>query len=689
MTRWDIKIDRVPQIKMSARDNEEMKRQNSADVMMDEELDDEWDNELRKEELNIEKEMFRREYETNGFNLRKRFFIFIVVSGTFAGLGLMLSKIIGGVGIDGTEVGSSNGTFPNNGEKLKLSTILYYLACIPFAYFLASFAAVFIKFILSRKKENTRLLVFYFSKMSNYFVLAATGGICTGLLTACLGIWQPSHWALFRSGQSFNASIYYSDGLFLASVVTAWGVVHIMGVILFRNFSIKFFKSAYYDRVIQALFTEYVLIMLSRPTNTMKRKQSSDTTNNCNNSGSSYTAIEDPWDNVKIEKVPIKEKEIITRQISNLRLAEFVTFLQETPYFLVHTAEHGDSSSSYSSPTNLKSVSKNMLGLLKSPHLHKSKLKNGQNRALSARKLGHKLFHFLKSPERNELVQQDFEKHLSLPLAEEAFLLFDKNYDGSLDYREFILTVNEILKERKAISDSLNDAEKALSKLESVFFACFCFIWFFVALFLYGTDVQSTFVSLTSFIVGFAFLFGPVIKSIVDGVIFVFVSHPFDISDRIMINSTATGLPTMYTVMRLNMYNTVLKRSDNAHVVFPNSVMATMTIINLTKSSQMVDIVKFNINTDTPIAKIRKLEKEFKKFLISNSQHYNDVFEFSMNKCENFLEIDVRINHRHNFHNMKRYRERRTNAIYEMMAILEHLEIKNEDLVKPIRKIEQ
>ena len=678
----DIKKDQVP--------NEHKLTQAEMEDLIDQDLDEEWETEMREEEKNIEKEMQRKAYESNGINLYKRFIFALILSGTLivAAFIIKLSRqnmILGpnddvGVGIPNTEIRYTireDGKEVERFEFMKVTTILFAAALIPATYFASSVMACLIKYGLGRKKENTRLLVFYFSKMEGYFVIALTGLLTMSNLNIFLAIWQPLHFAAFYTDAASPSSQYIRMIFTGVKFVMAWGGIHLLFIIIFRSFSIKFHKSAYYDRVLQALFTEYILVMLSRPISTPKKRKNSKDSSSLD---SGATLMQDAWDNVKIEKVPIKEKEIVTRHVSNMRLAEFVTFLQDSPYFLVHSAEHSEES--------LRDISKNVFGLLTSPKQSKSTFKN-QSRALSARKLGQRLFHYLKDDNKDHITVQDFEKQLPKSLSDDAFRIFDKNFDGSLDYREFISTVNEILKERKAISDSLNDAEKALSKLESVFFAIACFFWFFIALHLNGQEVQSTFVSLTSFIVGFAFLFGPVVKSIVDGIVFVFISHPFDISDRILLPSGSDAPPVMYTVMRLNMYNTVFKRADNAIVVFPNSTLATMSITNLTKSPQMVDIVKFNINADTPVAKLRKLEKLIKRFLMHNPQHYNDTFEMSMNKCQNCLEIDVRINHRHNFHNMKRYRERRTNAIYELMQIVEHLGIQNEELTRPIRKLNE
>ena len=673
------------------------------ELIDDEELDEEWETELRQDEKNVEKEMERKRHESSGINIRKRFFYSSIVGFTFLTLGLFVRYVLHRVPLFEPDLNSfgPDTRDDNNAdqaklydywrESLQLSTVLYFLSAIHLAYFLASCAAALIKYTLGRRKENTRLLVFYFSKMQTHVVHAATGGISTALLTLFFGIWQPAHFEAYGTGKDFKTRVYFKYAFFLCACTTAWGLVHLAGTVFFRNFSIKFHKSAYYDRVLQALFTEYVLVMLSRPITgkpNKRRKKSEDTIGSVT-SVSDLTATADAWAEVKIDKVPIKEKEIITRHVSNIRLAEFVSFLEETPYFLVHSAEHDEAEYSVANLQAFgKAVSKNVLGLLKAPIVKKSKMKNSKSRALSARKLGHRLFHYLKDDNRDHIVKEDFERHLSEPIAEEAFHLFDKDYDGSLDYREFIVTVNEILKERKAISDSLNDAENALSKLESVFFSIASFVWFFVALFLLGVDVQSTFLSLTSLTVGFAFLFGPVVKGIVEGIIFVFISHPFDISDKITLKGDSDLVPKVFSVMRLNMFNTVLKSADNAIVIFPNVKLAGMSIVNLTKSPQMLDVISFNMNTDTPVEKIKDLERLIKRFLAHNSAHYNDSFELSLNKCENFLLCDVRISHRHNFHNMKRYRERRTNAIYEIMQILEHLDIKNEELLVPIRKLE-
>jgi small conductance mechanosensitive channel len=85
--------------------------------------------------------------------------------------------------------------------------------------------------------------------------------------------------------------------------------------------------------------------------------------------------------------------------------------------------------------------------------------------------------------------------------------------------------------------------------------------------------------------------------------------RPFNMGDRVQVTAP-TGLETGI-VESLNLGYTVLRTTDDRHVVIPNSIMASQTSINLSSSgSRALCMVPFNLSPDTDVERTRTILKE-------------------------------------------------------------------------------
>jgi small-conductance mechanosensitive channel len=163
-----------------------------------------------------------------------------------------------------------------------------------------------------------------------------------------------------------------------------------------------------------------------------------------------------------------------------------------------------------------------------------------------------------KSVEGVEL--EDFCRFMDMTVAKPGFSLFDGNWDESLSESEFWTTLLSIARERKALRTALNDAEGAIDKLDTAVSGLLFLILPISYMTIFGVDPNKVIVTLSSFLLAIAFAIGNTAKTLLESVIFLFVSHPFDIGDRIVFDGT------FYTVSQMNLLTTRLKRYDNTVV---------------------------------------------------------------------------------------------------------------------------
>lgn len=90
----------------------------------------------------------------------------------------------------------------------------------------------------------------------------------------------------------------------------------------------------------------------------------------------------------------------------------------------------------------------------------------------------------------------------------------------------------------------------------------------------------------------FRFMVGNSAKNLFEGVIFLFVTHPFDVGDRVFIDGQNL------IVKELGILTTVFQRFDGQILYSPNAVLATKPITNIRRSSNITQTIELQIDLD-------------------------------------------------------------------------------------------
>uniref|UniRef100_M1CXG5 Mechanosensitive ion channel domain-containing protein n=1 Tax=Solanum tuberosum TaxID=4113 RepID=M1CXG5_SOLTU len=171
---------------------------------------------------------------------------------------------------------------------------------------------------------------------------------------------------------------------------------------------------------------------------------------------------------------------------------------------------------------------------------------------------------------------------------------------------------------------------------------------------------------------------------IFEGIVFVFVMHPFDVGDRCVVDGI------QMTVEEMNILTTVFLKFDNEKLYFPNSVLATKPISNFYRSPDMSDSFEFSIDFRTRLEKIGSLKEKIKKYLERTSQYWHPNHNVVVKDIENLNKIKMVLlfNHTMNFQNFGEKIRRRTELILEMKKMFEELNIKYDLLTQEVHLIE-
>lgn len=120
-------------------------------------------------------------------------------------------------------------------------------------------------------------------------------------------------------------------------------------------------------------------------------------------------------------------------------------------------------------------------------------------------------------------------------LAAKAFEIFDNNLNAQITRQEMKETVIDIYNTRVTLSKSMKDTIAAIAKLDGLVGS----IGWTITVLVYAAnfvDISEYIAAFAAFWAGFAFAFQKTITNIVESVIFLFMTHPFDVGDRVTID---------------------------------------------------------------------------------------------------------------------------------------------------------
>ncbi|KAM0918258.1 hypothetical protein ACQ4PT_008860 [Festuca glaucescens] len=225
--------------------------------------------------------------------------------------------------------------------------------------------------------------------------------------------------------------------------------------------------------------------------------------------------------------------------------------------------------------------------------------------------------------------------------------------------------------DRKSLAHSLNDTKTAVSQLHNLMRVLVIIIITIITLLLMGIATTKVLVVISSQLLVVVFIFGNACKTVFEALIFVFIMHPFDVGDRCVIDGI------QMTVEEMNILTTVLLKNDNEKVYYPNSVLSTKPISNFYRSPNMFDTVDFAIDVSTSAASIGALKSRIKGYLESKPTHWHPIHTVNLKDILDVNKINMSLcaQHTMNFQNIREKNIRRSELVMELKKIFEELSI--------------
>jgi len=145
----------------------------------------------------------------------------------------------------------------------------------------------------------------------------------------------------------------------------------------------------------------------------------------------------------------------------------------------------------------------------------------------------------------------------------------------------FQRVIANMFADRRNISGTLADSRRVIRTIDYFTFSFALIIVGFISLALYEINFLEIWIALSSVLLGFTFVFGNTVAKAFENIVFLFVVHPFDVGDSLLLPTDGSR----YRVKRINLYNTELVRWNGDLTRVDNAALSKMTpLVNLSTS---------------------------------------------------------------------------------------------------------
>ncbi|ORZ22960.1 hypothetical protein BCR42DRAFT_403679 [Absidia repens] len=253
-----------------------------------------------------------------------------------------------------------------------------------------------------------------------------------------------------------------------------------------------------------------------------------------------------------------------------------------------------------------------------------------------------------------------------------AFDVFDRDGNGDVTRREFRDTVVQIYRERKLLAQCIRDTSQALGKIDIILFILVMVINIFICITaVFRVNLYQALVPMGTFIMGLSFMFSNTVKVAFESIMFLFVTHPYDAGDNVLIDDTTL------TVHNMGITGTVFIRGDGQKVYAPTTVLMTKLITNVRRSGSMGESIALNVDFRTSTDLIFTLRERLAAWVNDQPREYAAGFDVRLQEIVdvNKLVLTIWLPHKDNWQDVGKRLQRRNRFMFMLKDTLDDLKI--------------
>ncbi|KAJ8648366.1 hypothetical protein MRB53_001389 [Persea americana] len=433
----------------------------------------------------------------------------------------------------------------------------------------------------------------------------------------------------------------------LASILIG-AIIWLVKTLLMKFIALSFHVNAFFDRIQESIFHQYVLQTLSGPPLMEMAETVGSTKSNAQLSfrstdkgkGSEAQAVIDvaKLHMMKREKVSAWTMRRLINMVTTTGLSTISSSIDES--FIEDKSEQVD-----------KEITSE----------------------LEAKAAAFQIFKNVAKPDCKYIDEEDLMRFLSKEEAASVLPQFEGAVEtGKIKKSALRNWVVKVYLERKSLAHSLNDTKTAVKQLNKPVTGIVIIVIIIIWLVVMGFANTKVLVFISSQLVLVAFMFGNTCKTVFEAIIFVFITHPFDVGDRCVVDGV------QLIVEEMNILTTIFLRYDNEKIYYPNAILATKPISNFYRSPDMSDSVEFSVDVSTSMESIGALKERIKSYIESKPRHWHPAHNVVLKEIENMnkMKMALFVKHTMNHQDIGEKNNRRSELLFELKKIFEELKIK-------------
>lgn len=250
-----------------------------------------------------------------------------------------------------------------------------------------------------------------------------------------------------------------------------------------------------------------------------------------------------------------------------------------------------------------------------------------------------------------------------------------------LDRAKLQSIIEELASDVKKLVDSVESMSKFLSKLDKIATPCLVMMLAITYLMLFEVNVSTIIIPFSTFVLSATFVFGNQLKLLFESVVFIFVMHPYDISDRVYIDGENL------VVEDIDLLTTTFTKLNGESFLLTNAALSAKRITNVRRSKNQVEEFKLEMDISTPLSKLKDFEAKLLTYLKTNEKdwivpddrmHGDPGAFFFLNNIvrSHMIEVVVWVQHKGNWQDSRTRYRRRTALLEELLDLHIKLGIK-------------
>uniref|UniRef100_A0A061SMR3 MscS-Like mechanosensitive ion channel MSCL15 n=1 Tax=Tetraselmis sp. GSL018 TaxID=582737 RepID=A0A061SMR3_9CHLO len=199
--------------------------------------------------------------------------------------------------------------------------------------------------------------------------------------------------------------------------------------------------------------------------------------------------------------------------------------------------------------------------------------------------------------------------------AKSTFGLFAPHSKAKVSKQQVIDAVLSIYKERADIAASLTNTESMIATLRGSIAAGLHFVFLVLYMMIWRINIWAGFSAFSASALALSFVFGNSIKNMFESMLFLFVQHPYDIGDWIILDGTPME------VVQISLLNTTFYDNVSQPTIVPNVALMSRMITNISRCDSHQEALYFDV--DIGMATVVKDEVRHRLFELTKN-HPND-----------------------------------------------------------------